>query len=57
MWIPFLKIFLWQLTVLFSFVSVQIEAHDDDVNAVAFADETSQILFSGSDDGLCKVLR
>ena len=33
----------------------QIVAHDDDVNAVAFADESSQILFSGGDDGLCKV--
>jgi len=33
----------------------QVEAHEDDVNAVAFADEGSQILFSGSDDGLCKV--
>lgn len=32
-----------------------IEAHDDDVNAVAFADENSQILFTGGDDGLCKV--
>lgn len=34
---------------------VQVEAHEDDVNAVSFADEGSQILFSGSDDGLCKV--
>ena len=25
------------------------------MNAVAFADESSQILFSGADDGLCKV--
>ena len=25
------------------------------MNAVAFADNTSQILFSGGDDGLCKV--
>lgn len=33
----------------------QIEAHEDDVNAVTFADETSHILYSGSDDGLCKV--
>lgn len=36
-------------------VSTQIDAHDDDVNTVAYADETSQILFSGSDDGFCKV--
>jgi WD40 repeat protein len=33
----------------------QIEGHDDDVNTVAFADSTSQILYSGGDDGLCKV--
>ena len=33
----------------------QIRAHEDDVNTVTFADETSHILFSGSDDGLCKV--
>ncbi|XP_077502674.1 DDB1- and CUL4-associated factor 11 isoform X3 [Amblyomma americanum] len=35
--------------------SLRIRAHDGDVNAVAFADKTSQILFSGGDDGLCKV--
>lgn len=35
--------------------TLKIDAHDDDVNAVAFADLTSQILFSGGDDGLCKV--
>ena len=33
----------------------QVDAHEDDVNAVTFADETSNILYSGSDDGLCKV--
>lgn len=33
----------------------QIDAHEDDVNAVAFADGSSQLLFSGSDDALCKV--
>jgi len=32
-----------------------VSAHEDDVNAVAFADETSNILLSGSDDGMCKV--
>lgn len=37
------------------FTSFQIEAHEDDVNSVAFADETSNILFSAADDGLCKV--
>lgn len=35
--------------------SLKIRAHDGDVNAVAFADKTSQILFSAGDDGLCKV--
>lgn len=35
--------------------SLRIRAHDGDVNAVAFADKTSQILFSAGDDGLCKV--
>lgn len=34
---------------------LQIESHEDDVNAVCFADGSSQILFSGGDDGLCKV--
>ncbi|PRD31786.1 UNVERIFIED_CONTAM: Dcaf11 [Trichonephila clavipes] len=32
-----------------------IYSHEDDVNTVAFADNTSQILFSGGDDGICKV--
>uniref|UniRef100_T1JBZ6 Uncharacterized protein n=1 Tax=Strigamia maritima TaxID=126957 RepID=T1JBZ6_STRMM len=35
--------------------TLRIESHEDDVNSVAFADNTSQILFSGGDDGLCKV--
>ncbi|KAL5022785.1 hypothetical protein ScPMuIL_001940 [Solemya velum] len=35
--------------------TLKIDAHDDDVNAVAFADDSSQILFSGGDDGLCRV--
>lgn len=30
-------------------------AHDDDTNSVVFADNTSQILYSGGDDGLAKV--
>lgn len=34
----------------------QIDGHGEDVNTVAFADSTSQILYSGGDDGLCKVL-
>ncbi|XP_052339889.1 uncharacterized protein LOC118361792 isoform X3 [Oncorhynchus keta] len=33
----------------------KIKAHDHDVNTVAFADSSSQLLFSGSDDTLCKV--
>ncbi|KAF4532424.1 hypothetical protein B566_EDAN003877 [Ephemera danica] len=34
---------------------LRIEGHDEDVNTVAFADSTSQILYSGGDDGLCRV--
>ncbi|XP_029172849.1 DDB1- and CUL4-associated factor 11-like isoform X2 [Nylanderia fulva] len=33
----------------------EIESHDKHVNAIHFADDSSQIFFSGSDDGLCKV--
>jgi WD40 repeat protein len=42
-------------TVTYDVIVFQVEAHEDDVNAVAFADDTSHILYSGSDDGLCKV--
>jgi len=35
--------------------TLKIDAHEDDVNAVAFADDSSHILFSGGDDGLIKV--
>ncbi|KAJ8277532.1 hypothetical protein GJAV_G00076240 [Gymnothorax javanicus] len=35
--------------------TLKVDAHEDDVNAVAFADSSSQLLFSGSDDALCKV--
>lgn len=35
--------------------SLRIHAHDYDVNTIAFADTTSQILYSGGDDGLAKV--
>ncbi|XP_039603428.1 DDB1- and CUL4-associated factor 11 isoform X1 [Polypterus senegalus] len=35
--------------------TLKIDSHEDDVNAVAFADVSSQILFSGGDDALCKV--
>lgn len=33
----------------------KVAAHAMDVNAVAFADGSPNILISGSDDGLCKV--
>ncbi|TVU20789.1 hypothetical protein EJB05_30385 [Eragrostis curvula] len=36
-------------------VTERIHAHVADVNVVTFADETNAILYSGSDDGLCKV--
>ncbi|CAM0147590.1 unnamed protein product [Urochloa decumbens] len=36
-------------------VSVRIRAHKADVNAVTFADESGNVLYSGSDDSLCKV--
>ncbi|KAK3137524.1 hypothetical protein QOZ80_5BG0453440 [Eleusine coracana subsp. coracana] len=36
-------------------VSVRIKAHKADVNAVTFADESGNILYSGSDDSFCKV--
>eukprot|EP00795_Rhopilema_esculentum_P001821 gene1821-16311_t len=35
--------------------TLRVSGHEDDVNAVSFANETSDILFSGSDDGLCMV--
>ena len=35
--------------------TLQVDAHEDDANAVCFADHSSQILFSGGDDGLVKV--
>lgn len=34
---------------------VAIRAHREDVNAVAFLDESSNLFASGSDDYLCKV--
>ncbi|XP_072998242.1 LEC14B protein-like [Typha latifolia] len=33
----------------------RISAHSSDVNTVTFADETGHIIYSGSDDNLCKV--
>ncbi|XWS13983.1 hypothetical protein CRYUN_Cryun36dG0085100 [Craigia yunnanensis] len=35
--------------------SLRIPAHKSDVNTVCFADETGHLIFSGSDDHLCKV--
>jgi WD repeat-containing protein 23 len=34
---------------------LRIPAHECDVNAVCFGDDNSQIIISGSDDGLCKI--
>lgn len=45
----YLEIFLF-----FLILHWQINAHSYDVNTVAYADSTSQILYSGGDDGLCK---
>ncbi|GER30184.1 transducin family protein / WD-40 repeat family protein [Striga asiatica] len=36
-------------------LSLRIPAHLSDVNAVCFADESGHIIYSGSDDHLCKV--
>ncbi|KAH6755509.1 transducin family protein / WD-40 repeat family protein [Perilla frutescens var. hirtella] len=36
-------------------LSLRIPAHRSDVNAVCFADESGNIIYSGSDDHLCKV--
>ncbi|TQD71122.1 hypothetical protein C1H46_043340 [Malus baccata] len=36
-------------------VSLRIPAHQSDVNTVCFADETGHLIYSGSDDNLCKV--
>ena len=35
--------------------SLRIDAHEDDVNAVAFVDTATHILASGGDDGLVKI--
>ncbi|KAF2287743.1 hypothetical protein GH714_002526 [Hevea brasiliensis] len=35
--------------------SLRIHAHQSDVNTVCFADETGHIIYSGSDDNICKV--
>ncbi|KAL8171326.1 hypothetical protein V2J09_023130 [Rumex salicifolius] len=36
-------------------LTLKIPAHEDDVNAVCFADESGNLIYSGSDDNLCKV--
>ena len=33
----------------------KIEAHEDDVNSVAFVDARTHVVASGGDDGLCKI--
>lgn len=35
--------------------ALKMKGHGDDVNTVCFADESSNILYSGGDDGFCKV--
>ena len=35
--------------------SGKIQAHEDDVNTVFFDNETTHVVASGADDGLCKV--
>ncbi|KAK0581546.1 hypothetical protein LWI29_015010 [Acer saccharum] len=36
-------------------LSLRIPAHSSDVNTVCFADESGHLIYSGSDDNLCKV--
>ncbi|KAK4748900.1 hypothetical protein SAY87_015486 [Trapa incisa] len=36
-------------------LSLRIQAHSSDVNTVCFADESGHLIYSGSDDSLCKV--
>ena len=36
-------------------VSLKVTGHDYDVNAVCFADQSSNVIYSGSDDGFIKV--
>ncbi|XP_077232413.1 LEC14B homolog [Tasmannia lanceolata] len=36
-------------------LTLRISAHSSDVNTVSFADETGHLIYSGSDDTLCKV--
>lgn len=41
--------------ILIVCVVLQIDAHQDDADAVALDDRSPQIIYSGGDDGLCKV--
>lgn len=36
-------------------LNLRIPAHKSDVNSVCFVDESGNVLYSGSDDKLCKV--
>ena len=36
-------------------VTMQIKGHTDDVNAIAYLDDSNNVLISGSDDTLVKV--
>lgn len=36
-------------------IFLQVPGHSCDINSVAFAADSSQILYSAGDDGLCKV--
>jgi len=47
------SIYIYDLEV--NTCSLKIAAHEDDVNTVSFADDTSHLIYSGSDDGYCKV--
>ena len=37
-------------------VLLKVKGHVDDVNAVAWADDSGQVVLSGSDDCMCQVL-
>ena len=41
--------------LIHSHTHMQIDAHQDEANAVAFADDSSHTIASGGDDGICKV--
>lgn len=41
----------------FTLYSSRTGVGQDDVNAVVFADESCHLIYSGSDDHICKVVR